>query len=510
MVIHDESEQTERTHIARTACHITRLPYELVLELATYLSADDIVSLLSTCKVLRTHYRDETIWRRLCARYGVTDRSIFGTYPWFTIYSTLLHTYGALLGLWASDQPFKGNVMEYRLGIDQRGHPSIIGEVWKFRDSINIDVDDNDLEEPSLPTYTQSFVIPLIGDGTRAFNKPRPRDFIFHVHDENAPWRENSTSTYGVNAPSFRYLSSNFQSTGIHLRPFQHRRTNRSDDASYALHPDFPDYDDDPWFDKERELLRLKQQPSALSPDSRVYLTNGNFPSSVPYLYTVRTDHENPPAFSIFPHPAPMWHDFLHLHDPPHGIVDLRGLTAMNPRDPLNSGVPARYYPLRGPKTSPHRLGEVDWTYADLEGIWLGAYGSHGTEVLYVNYDEEENEVRAVKVTGDQNVPRGVHSWSFRVGRSGGDEDMDVLDTSAFGNIDVKEIHRGAGTVSAPGFMPNARSRTRATVALVNEDDIRIDWVYLRSVSRFRRYKGRDLDSEIVVKPGVRQATRWL
>ncbi|KNE98823.1 hypothetical protein PSTG_07845 [Puccinia striiformis f. sp. tritici PST-78] len=73
--------------------------------------------------------------------------------------------------------------------------------------------------------------------------------------------------------------------------------------------------------------------------------------------------------------------------------------------------LPIEYYPYNGP--FPHTPSKP----AGIHGLWVGTYGSHGTEFghLMSQYDSSsgQNHIYFVKITGDLNVPAGQISWKF-------------------------------------------------------------------------------------------------
>ncbi|POV97534.1 hypothetical protein PSTT_14994 [Puccinia striiformis] len=73
--------------------------------------------------------------------------------------------------------------------------------------------------------------------------------------------------------------------------------------------------------------------------------------------------------------------------------------------------LPIEYYPYNGP--FPHTPSKP----AGIHGLWVGTYGSHGTEFghLMSRYDSSsgQNHIYFVKITGDLNIPAGQISWKF-------------------------------------------------------------------------------------------------
>ena len=90
------------------------------------LSGRDVSALLLTCKNLHGLYGDEAIWQELCGRHGVFDPTTLGETSFRTLYTELLFAYGGLLGLWASDHPYRGSIIEFRVDTTSR---AIVGEV---------------------------------------------------------------------------------------------------------------------------------------------------------------------------------------------------------------------------------------------------------------------------------------------------------------------------------------------------------------------------------------------
>lgn len=84
------------------------------------------------------------------------------------------------------------------------------------------------------------------------------------------------------------------------------------------------------------------------------------------------------------------------------------------------------YHPLSIPQPT---IGDNDHPLSRLNGIWVGTYGGHGLELLYLEFyreficpatiDGRSNEVQVVpnalvarKITGDVNVPHGKISFA--------------------------------------------------------------------------------------------------
>ncbi|KAI0071853.1 hypothetical protein K474DRAFT_489285 [Panus rudis PR-1116 ss-1] len=380
---------------------ILKLPYDLLWNLYTYLPADSIAYFLSTCKDLRAYYEDENLWKRLSATYGVTDSTLLGTYSWRTVYTTLLHTYGPLLGLHASDEPTFGGLMEFRFA-KQKGNPCIIAEIWMLSEAIR----QKRHSHPSLPEYYLSFTIRLEGDGTQVFKYPSPSDFEWFVHSEQRPWWTNFR-TQTLSTPSFVYRAPSNHSIYYHYRHIQ----------TPLLHPEFPS-DDAMWFDRDRPLPRLKQDPAASYTDSRDRFSEEYLLSidSGDYIFARQTDHINPPAFSIKTPAVRGWYDPLLMYRSARGVLDIRDFS--EPERDDNPPVPARYYPLRAPSSPSGSPLEGAGTHPSrYDGVWLGAGNAWNTHVFYIAYDATSGDIKVERLTstGDVPIPRGIVNWTLDV-----------------------------------------------------------------------------------------------
>jgi hypothetical protein len=100
-----------------------------------------MIAVLSTCHAFRRDARNERIFAHLCARYDVRDVSRFAPpyNSYYAVFTRLLHIYGPLMGLWASDglQKFGGRMLQIRFhpGAESGTHgppPCIVGEEWVF------------------------------------------------------------------------------------------------------------------------------------------------------------------------------------------------------------------------------------------------------------------------------------------------------------------------------------------------------------------------------------------
>lgn len=286
---------------------LSDLPYDLIRLLCKALSGSDVVNLLMTCKSLYAHMSDDSIWRELCTRYGVDNPDELGGGAFFHIYSGILHTYGPLLGLWASDRPFMGGIIEFRIDGEKRG---IIGEIWDFEG-----VRDHGLTPPMPPDY-RTFVM---------INLPLPANAQVPQR-ATLSWpkgmsRRPSWLAGETREPFLRVLSATNQAVHIRYR------------GEFTRHPDFPDLCVDAWFARGRELPRLRVRPSP------VHSADGEQPGRGHRhmeMYPVLGFARKPPSLCIEPGNHPLLRYFLE-HIPFNDIIDLRNHTVKKGSNKVNS-----------------------------------------------------------------------------------------------------------------------------------------------------------------------------
>ena len=368
---------------------IAGLPYDVLQCVFAHISAVDVLSFISSSrKLYYTLIDDDTTWRRFCVPYGISDTSAFLGRSFRLIYGRLLHRYGPLLGLWCSDYPFKGNIIEFRLLPDDRlrmGEPTIVGDVWSFPV-------DAGSPHPHFPSYTE-FV--QIGFTPRKKITPKTANDVhvsWHLHSDGdagflvrngmlPPWlRVDGDSRMGT--PSLHVIAPS--NTTLEL----------SDYLQHPLHsPEFPESTSTAWYDAERGVPRLRQEgvPPVLT--QRRWFQSGD----VHYVEGA----PKPASIAIFPPPL-------------DGLSAIRLPDLHNPMHPLSSPysvIIPRYYPLRTTVQEGEDPTSSQWRPESLVGLWLGDYGPHGTECLFLEHDAVDSMVRAWKITGDVNVPRGACTW---------------------------------------------------------------------------------------------------
>ena len=369
--------------VGRSVCD---LPYDVLFELFQHLSPVDVTALLSTCRSARRHIQEPSIWQRFCSRYGLHSVAYFGGLSFYTVYTQLLYPYGPLLGLWASDYPYRGNVIEFRLiPGDEHEQGGIVSEVWRFHQDVT--------RYPLQPQYIRALKIgfdapfvpsPTLVDGSStsaAVDSIKARISCCVVPPvDDAHW--HSTYLEVVPPTNYGYFMQGYR------RPF--------------AHPDFPGMDAS-WYDRdeEREKPRLRASIPVLV-DQRELVRI--YPAvRLPIIFASTTPHMKPAGISI--HCSGGDDRCTQMYQPILPFDDL--LTA-----------PPRYYPLRRDIRASVELDNPSLSLETLSGWWLGAFGRYGTELLHLTWHSEQEELRAIKITGDANVPRGAPSWTLHASSS--------------------------------------------------------------------------------------------
>lgn len=133
----------------------------------------------------------------------------------------------------------------------------------------------------------------------------------------------------------------------------------------------------------------------------------------------------------------------------------------------------------------------------NLEGLWVGKYGSHGFEMINVTYSGDE--LIAYKVTGDQNIPRGEISFTADLSPYLADElspsgqmamklDPIELSDSSAKKWGTKRLPRfpGQGHAAEPGFV-NHQYMEGQLVVIGEGDYFSFAWVPLEHQIFFGR-----------------------
>ncbi|KAH9935778.1 uncharacterized protein B0H18DRAFT_977256 [Fomitopsis serialis] len=447
-VVAESSTVAQMPEAVRNVCD---LPYDVLFELFRHLSAVDVTSLLNTCRGAHKHTQDPSIWQRYCSQYGLRSVVNFGGLSFYTVYTQLLHPYGPLLGLWASDYPYRGNIIEFRL------------------------IPGDDKEQGGLSTSTRHPVLP---------NYVRALKIGF-----DAPFVPSPRTTIASQAPSPRSPNDVPPKARVScsvLPPVDHAHWHSTyvevvPPSSYGYfmqgyrkpfpHPGFPPLDA-LWYDSPRGLPHLKPSIPVLV-DQRELVRI--YPAvRLPIIFASTTPHMKPAAISI--HCSGGDDRCTQMYQPALPFDDL-------------STAPPRYYPLRWDIRAGVDPSDADWKLGTLEGLWLGVFGPYGTEVLHLTWHQEEEELRAIKLTGDANVPRGTLSWTLHASSNA----SPPIPTSAEWTSELPGgclVYTGTGTISERGFPYGIT--VPLSIAILNADDIHIFWDQMNDTRIYTRYKGRE------------------
>ncbi|KAI0829820.1 hypothetical protein BC628DRAFT_1071501 [Trametes gibbosa] len=436
-----------------------KLPFDIIHTLLNFTEVTDLVSLCSTCKSLRAHIKNDSVWRRVCSAYGVRDTSYFNGHSAYTIYTRLLHPYGSLLGLWANDSPFYGKILEFRIFPGSREEQGgIIGDVWTSPPTAPPD-------SPEPPTYTRAVKL--------SFENEVPQDSAAASDGDEGPGIVHVFCDRGTTPlPEPDATSSRHRSTIVRLSAtnlgkflqFYRRKVNL---------PDFPPHIS-PWYDKHRGLPRIPELAETTSHHREVIKL---YPAArLPAVWVGPTAVTKPAAISICcTHPECPCQP-LHATELPFANLDGRA---------------PRYYPLKSVvlPAAVHPTSD-EWSVAALDGIWYGSYGPSGTECIYLAHDEDLETVEATKITGDVHVPRGCVSWivhlppeSQRVTLEG------YWSAVRTDGVSPRRILAGHGTIAGRGFTDMAIVEIVAGV--ISVDQIDIFWTEIHEFRTYKRYKGR-------------------
>ncbi len=427
-----------RPAAGHTGSIIKSLPFDIIHILLDYTSPVDLLNLCCTCKALYAYFQIDSVWKHLCASYGLRDFTHFGDIPPRFIYTSLLYPYGGLLGLWVGDHPFTGSIMEYRVFPgDEREHGGIVGEVWHFPPS---ETSTDDVVPPHYVRVLKISFGSLPTDLARQDTDPAPGNGTPQVYvlcDSDTPALRPHPRTDPVHKVGTPHLSSIAfipQSKTVHHIEFYRRTTDL---------PEFPK-PDAAWFDPSpTRLPHLPALPEEPDTDQRTIIKI--FPAQqLPKTWTSPTASAAHPAISI---------------RCPHNRRCACHPTRVPPL-PFAALEPAhtQYFPLQCPLPLDPAAATTDprsaaWTLDSLAGLWYGSYGAHGTEVLHLARGEAywKEGMCATKLTGDVNVPRGAVSWVLEVTDEYGEEPGEFW--AELRGERPPRVLTGRGILAARGFV---------------------------------------------------------
>jgi hypothetical protein len=479
------------------------LPFELHLRIFDVLDVSDILAVLSTCHELAAFARNERIFAALCARYDVRDISRFAAPhdSYYAVYTRLVHAYGPLCGLWASDAPFTGSIIQIRYtpggDVLKKGRPEIlppgiIGEKWTFQSHID------DILAALHSTH------PIIRPSPGGLRESTPH-IAFHIgfHEDLAGEMMNATRAASkMDQVIIPYATVMCCQRGLH----------RQHDVTLSL----------PTSVRRQILLRFMQIPDTLShqafpPDNASWLrpgpafaTTGSLVAhGAGYSYAQQQDFIR----ALRRTGRNTWYQETEeprSEQPLQYLCMLCECSDIDADNPVAHSlvVPDRYFPIRDchghqsaleldPIGMQGRNAE-DFDSQAFTGLWLGDFGTSGTEVLWLEVEPpvahfvSSPTVRASKVTGDMHVPRGAHTWWVRLkDHLLSRHDLqphvsNMLQETVTHPLERAHIFSGSGVVSPVGFMEP--SETRIIVAFFTSDLIRIWWSTINIVREYRRY----------------------
>ncbi|KAJ3311306.1 hypothetical protein HDV04_004114 [Boothiomyces sp. JEL0838] len=114
-------------------------------------------------------------------------------------------------------------------------------------------------------------------------------------------------------------------------------------------------------------------------------------------------------------------------------------------------------------------------------GVWMGAYGSHGNELMLLSYSlETEKKLRVTKITGDVNVPRGeisftadLNNWKYTLGNT-----LHSINNSAEFKNGI--VFDGKGTVAMEGYQ--SATKIPCDVIVVSDTQFSVYWYGLEEM----------------------------
>ncbi|TCD65922.1 F-box protein 31 [Steccherinum ochraceum] len=401
-----------------------RLPFELLLQIFSHLNGNDVVNFLSTSRSYRSLIMDEKIWRELCVRHGVHDLSSFQHHDpnrsFYTVYTELLHTYGPLIGLWASDDPFHGAILEFRIMTESQevGWEGIVGELWQFQMPAS-EFADNRL--PKLPDYYECLRIEL---------RPPTSSKLAAT----SLWPSAGTTPPNSRTPTFSRIL-HFAGNALRCQSEKFLRLNAPHRQGFRLqcrdrqgyptvpHTPFPPYHlTDRLLDLQRLPRLIEQEPAMF--DHTEHL-RGFAPLLTPeaetVLFLAPSQHRDlaPQSISLIPPTSSdqcLLYCRLMCPDKNAIVTDLR--TFFPEIGPFQFDL--HFFPLRHLRSLPSLLvSEVPHPrdLHDMEDLWLGAYDTLGTEVLFITMDDACEQLEAWKVTGNIFMPRGTMTFTLDASR---------------------------------------------------------------------------------------------
>ncbi|UJR37129.1 hypothetical protein I4U23_029833 [Adineta vaga] len=143
------------------------------------------------------------------------------------------------------------------------------------------------------------------------------------------------------------------------------------------------------------------------------------------------------------------------------------------------------YHPISLPQPT---IGDNNHPLSRLNGFWVGSYGGHGLELLYLEFYHEltcppvaddpstgeevvSNVIVARKISGDRNIPHGKISFAA----------VRPLENES----DSPPAYEGIGQIAHTGYQSPQFIRTK--VVLLSNDTVSVTWYALHHTSFFKR-----------------------
>lgn len=110
ILIDSDSTHTQVSPVSSPTCAMTcamstTIPTEIWIHILSFLSPEDLSSLHQTCHLFRSLCQVDSLWRPYCSRISSYDP--FDS--WRDLYTSLIHKWGWLEGMWCGDQRHLGN-----------------------------------------------------------------------------------------------------------------------------------------------------------------------------------------------------------------------------------------------------------------------------------------------------------------------------------------------------------------------------------------------------------------
>ncbi|KAH8091031.1 hypothetical protein BXZ70DRAFT_954017 [Cristinia sonorae] len=379
-----------------------------------------------------------------------------------------------LIGLWASDNPFNGNILEFRIVTESRA-------VWRWSDA-SVDLGDEAIASsitlPTTPDYYSCLRIELLASPRLIVNSeldmanktpPKTKERLFTLKGKG-----KSPSSQSI--PKLRSSMLMFtQPIGLH----RGKPKLRTSSPSYAGHP------------------------SSLHPE-------------LPPTNLMDFAHQADRFPRIAPQSSPSWDMQKYLKRVGWKRAQFSNLFYFEPTEAHCSALP-RSVTLIPPHKPPSRSElydhllspQKDSTISDIRSEVKNAYLKSGGELYLGHYFPIPRPLppSPSDLTGGPCGPRGAATWDFQTSdvlspyenvdllaemgiKVGGEDGVELSDIRMF---------NGSGVVSSEGFMEDLRGVLPLTVVVLNRNEMRMRWTYhdgVWMVFEYKRYPGRDFSSE--------------